>query len=145
VHIYDAALQLHLVGDYRNSSIYQQGQQYYDFNGTPIYWSRRFPHVNTDQSGVIYDLVRLICQTGVSGSLPAATPATITLAKSEDGGYTWTTPLRPLSMGAAGAYNKRLDWRALGYATDRVFELSGHDPIPLALIALKGEVRPCSS
>jgi hypothetical protein len=142
-HIYDAALELHLVGDYRNSYIYLQSQTYYDFNGTPIYWARRFPHVNQDQSGVVYDLVRLICQTGVNGTLPAGTPATITLSKSEDGGYTWTQPLRPVSAGAAGAYNRKIDWRALGYATDRVFEIAGHDPIPLALIALKGNVRPC--
>jgi hypothetical protein len=143
VHIYDAALELHLVGDYRNSSIYIQGQNYYDFAGTPIYWMRRFPHVNSDQLGIVYDLVRLICQTGVNGTLAAGVPATITLAKSEDGGYTFTAPVRPVSIGSAGAYNKRIDWRALGRATDRVFEISGHDPIPLALIALKGQVRPC--
>lgn len=143
VHIYDANLQLHIVGDYRNSTIYLQSQKYYDFNGTPIYWMRRFPHVNADQMGVMYDLVRLICQTGVSGSLSAATPATITLSKSDDGGYTWTQPLRPASIGALGAFNKRIDWRALGRATDRVFQISGNDPIPLALIALKGDVRPC--
>lgn len=142
-HIYDAALELHLVGDYRNSYIYLQGLKYYDFNGTNIKWSRRFPHVNADQSGVLYDLVRLILQTGVTGTLAVGTPATITLAKSDDGGYTWTQPLRPASIGAAGAYNKRVDWVALGYATDRVFEISGSDPMPQALIALKGNVRPC--
>ena len=71
IHVFDAALQLHLVGDYRNGNIYQQSQNYYDFNGTPIHWRRRFPHLNGDQSGMLYDLVRLVMQTGVPGTLPA--------------------------------------------------------------------------
>ena len=69
----------------------------------------------------------------------------MTLSKSDDGGYTFTNPKRPISIGLAGAYNKRLDWNGLGYSTDRVFEIYGHDPIPLAILALKGTVRPCSN
>jgi hypothetical protein len=142
-HIYDANLELHLVGDYRNSNIYLQSQDYYDFNGTNIYWMRRFPHVNADQTGVLYDLVRCVMQTGVNGKLPATTPGSVTLRKSDDGGYTFGSYLWPVSTGAAGAYNRRIDWTQLGHSTDRVFEISGHDPGPLALIALKGTVRPC--
>lgn len=144
-HIYDPTLQVHMVGDAANSNVYLQSQDYYDFNGTPIYWLRRFPHVNADQMGILYDLVRLIVQTGVTGTLPAFTPATITLSKSDDGGYTFTTPVFPNSIGAAGAYNKRIDWRALGYSTDRIFQIAGNDPMPLAIVALKGLVRPCSN
>lgn len=145
VHVFDSSLQLHFVGDYRNGNIYLQKQSYHDFAGTNIYWRRRFPHANDDQTGVVYDLVRVIMQTGVAGSLPAQTPGTVTLAKSDDGGYTFTTPTYPVSIGASGAYNKRLDWNAMGYATDRVFELTGNDPIPLAILAIKGSVRVCAS
>jgi hypothetical protein len=145
VHFFDPVLQVHFVGDYRNGNMYLQGQQYYDFAGTPIYWRRRFPHINDDQTGIVYDLVRVIMQTGVQGSLPAGTPATVTLAKSDDGGYTFTTPTYPVSIGAAGAFNKRLDWNAMGYSTDRVFELIGNDPIPLAILAVKGSVRSCAN
>jgi hypothetical protein len=144
-HLFDASLGLHFAGDYRNGNIYLQGQQYLDFAGTPIYWRRRFPHANADQTGILYDLVRLIMQTGLNGSLPAGVPATVTLAKSDDGGYTFTSPVYPHSIGAAGAYNKRLDWNAMGYSTDRVFELTGNDPIPLAILAIKGSVRPCAN
>ena len=145
IHIFDSNLQLHFAGDYRNGNIYLQGMKYLDFAGTNIYWRRRFPHINGDQTGIVYDLVRVIMQTGLQGNLPPTTPGTVTLAKSDDGGYTFTTPLYPVSIGAAGAYNKRLDWNALGYSTDRVFELTGNDPIPLAILAVKGRVRPCAS
>lgn len=144
-HVFDAALQLHLVGSYLDSSIYLQGQKYFDFNGVPIYWLRRFPHINSDQSGILYDLFRLIMQTGVQGAMSAVTPATVTLSRSDDGGYTFTSPQFPNSIGTVGQYNKRLDWRALGRSTDRIFQITGNDPIPLAIVAVKGEVRPCSS
>jgi hypothetical protein len=144
-HIYDASLGLHLVGDYRNTNIYLQSLQYHDFAGTPRRWTRRFPHVNADQTGILYDLVRLIVQTGVTGTLPPARPATITLRKSDDGGYTFSPRLWPASIGAAGQYGKRIDWTQLGYSTDRVFEIAGQDPMPLAIVALKGSVRPCAS
>jgi hypothetical protein len=144
VHIYDANLQMHLVGDYRNQNIYQQSQQYFDFNGTPIYWMRRFPGVQTDQTGVLYDLVRLILQTGVSGTLPATVSPTVTLRKSDDGGYTWSSKyVQTANVGISANYNKRVEWTQLGWSTDRIFEISGHDPIPLAILALKGSVRPC--
>jgi hypothetical protein len=145
VHLYDATLQLHFVGDYRNGNVYLQSQSYYDYAGTPIYWRRRFPHLNADQSGMLYDLVRVIMETGKNGTLPPAIPASVTLALSDDGGYTFNTPTYPTSIGAAGAYNTRIDFNALGYATDRVFELTGNDPIPLAILSLKGSIRPCAS
>lgn len=142
-HIYDTSLQLHLVGDYRNSNVYLQGSNYYDFNGTRIRWSRRFPHINSDLSGILYDQLRLIMQTGVTGSLAAATAVTVTLRLSDDGGYKFQTLEFPMSAGASGQYGKKIDWYQLGHARDRVFEIYGDDPIPLALMALKGSVRPC--
>lgn len=142
-HVYDANLQLHFAGDYRNSSIYFQSQQYGDFSGTPIKWMRRFPHINSDGVGVLYDLVRLIMQTGHNGTLPAGQAGTVTLQKSNDGGETFGAVTWPISTGAAGSYNKRLDWTQLGWSRDRVFQLSGSDPGPLAIVALKGSVRSC--
>ncbi len=137
-HIFDRKNGVHLVGDYRSPVIYQQSLAYNDFSGTPRQWTRRFPHAQTDQTGMLYDLVRLICQTGVG-----QTATTVNMRISDDGGYTWSNVLPANSMGSFGQYGLRVDWLHLGFSYDRVYELSGNDRCPLALVALKGNVRAC--
>lgn len=143
--IFDRKLGMHFAGDYQNQNIYQQDLGFHDFAGIPRQWVRRFPHAQTDQTGMLYDLIRLIMQTGVSGSMAPGTPATIRLRLSDDGGYTWSEVLPPNDAGSMGQFGRRMDWRHLGFSYDRLYEISGYDPMPLALVALKGNVRPCST
>ena len=52
---------------------------------------------------------------------------------SDDGGHTWTGD-RWTSMGKIGEYGSRVIWRRLGMTTkirDRVYEISGTDPVKL--------------
>jgi hypothetical protein len=141
--IFDRRLGQHFAGDYRYPFIYQQDLNYHNFNGTPRQWTRRFPHAQTDQTGMLYDMIRLIMQTGVNGSMGPAAPATIRLRISDDGGYTWFAVQPVNDAGRMGQFGLRVDWRHLGFSYDRMYELSGSDPMPLALVALKGLVRPC--
>lgn len=66
----------------------------------------------------------------VQGSNPQ-----VMLRWSDDGGHTWSSE-HWKSMGKIGAYNYRTIWRRLGMTLklrDRVYELSGTDPVKIAI------------
>ena len=65
---------------------------------------------------------------------PGAVPQLI-MRWSDDGGHTWTEP-RQTSMGRIGRYGTRAIYRRLGMTTklrDRVYEISGTDPVKVAI------------
>lgn len=53
--------------------------------------------------------------------------AVVALSVSRDGGHTWSSEY-PRSMGGPGQYRRRLVWRSLGRAKDRVFQLRISSP-----------------
>ncbi|CAB5187185.1 Bacteriophage P22, Gp10, DNA-stabilising [uncultured Caudovirales phage] len=67
----------------------------------------------------------------VSGANPQ-----IMLRWSDDGGHTWSNE-HWRSMGAIGEYGRRVLWRRLGMTMklrDRVYEISGTDPVKVAIM-----------
>jgi len=66
----------------------------------------------------------------------AATYPQVMLRWSDDGGHTWSNE-HWNSMGAIGAYGTRVIWRRLGMTTklrDRVYEISGTDPVKISIV-----------
>jgi len=60
----------------------------------------------------------------------------VMLRWSDDGGHTWSNE-HWKSMGSQGAYGTRVFWRRLGMTTklrDRVYEISGTDPVKIAIM-----------
>jgi len=60
----------------------------------------------------------------------------VMLRWSDDGGHTWSRE-HWLPMGAEGQYFTRVIWRRLGMTTklrDRVYEVSGTDPVKIAIM-----------
>ena len=60
----------------------------------------------------------------------------VMLRWSDDGGHTWSSE-HWKSMGTIGSYGKRVIWRRLGMTTklrDRVYEISGTDPVKIAIV-----------
>lgn len=60
----------------------------------------------------------------------------VMLRWSDDGGHTWSNE-HWQTMGARGAYGTRVFWRRLGMTTklrDRVYEISGTDPVKIAIM-----------
>jgi hypothetical protein len=63
---------------------------------------------------------------------------------SDDGGHTWSNE-HWAGGGAVGAYNTRIFWRRLGMTLklrDRVYELSGTDPIKIAIMGAELILSP---
>jgi len=71
-------------------------------------------------------------------------PPMISLRWSDDRGASWSQPLTQ-PLGQAGQTEINLQWRRLGMARDRVFELSWSSPVKTALNGAFIDVTPCGS
>ena len=66
----------------------------------------------------------------------SSTNPQVMLRWSDDGGHTWSNE-HWASTGKVGEYGKRVIWRRLGMTTklrDRVYEISGSDPVKIAIM-----------
>ncbi len=130
----------HLVGGGAGTGIvYEQSISYQDDAGQPLRWVRRAPHI-ADAAGknVYYSNLFLDFQVGVGiDSLlnPDGTPKnpTISLRYSNDGGNNWN-PETQLELGKIGEYFYRVRQVMCGSGRDRVFEISGADPVQIAIV-----------
>jgi hypothetical protein len=71
----------------------------------------------------------------------------VMLRWSDDGGHTWSNE-HWKSMGKIGNYGTRTIWRRLGMTVklrDRVYEVSGTDPVKLAIIGAELEISPTNA
>jgi hypothetical protein len=71
----------------------------------------------------------------------------IMLRWSDDGGHTWSNE-HWRSMGMIGEYGKRVLWRRLGMTQkirDRVYEISGTDPVPVYIMGAQLIVSPTNA
>ena len=70
--------------------------------------------------------------------------AKVMLRWSDDGGHTWSNE-HWASMGAKGEYGTRVIWRRLGMTgklRDRVYEVSGTDPVKIAIMGAELKLSP---
>jgi len=66
---------------------------------------------------------------------------------SDDGGHTWNGE-RTTSMGRTGQYGTRAIFRRLGMTLklrDRVYEVSGTDPVKVAIMGAELQISPTAS
>jgi hypothetical protein len=72
----------------------------------------------------------------VEGDITVGANPLVMLRWSDDGGHTWSN-YHLASMGRIGEYFKRVFWRRLGMTLklrDRVYEVSGTDPVKIAIV-----------
>lgn len=133
----------HVVGDYQNANIYALDHNTFSDNGRPMKWLRRAPHLSANGHRVFYSKLQLMALVGqgLDGAVTYATDPTVELRYSDDFGNTWSTP-KAKSLGKLGAYATRVIWRQLGQSRNRVFEVSGSDPVRIALIGAEVTATP---
>ena len=135
---------MHLVGDMRagNGNIYQQSADIFSDAAQAnsiLRWLRAAPHIDNELKWnyfqrLVFDMMAGGNNPGVpdpfrnSGGIPQ-----ISLRFSDDGGFSWNNPVM-MSAGAIGQYRFRIERRQLGRSRDRVFEISGTDPVQIAII-----------
>ncbi|UIY28695.1 hypothetical protein LZK73_18365 [Neorhizobium galegae] len=111
------------VGDYQNGSLYVYDQNFHMDGDQPIPRIRTFPHIVGNANRIEYKSFIADIEVGQTGGIPADNPPMLSLRWSDDRGATFGNPVMQ-SMGATGQYLVSPQWRRLGVARDRVFELS---------------------
>ena len=128
------AFGMHLVGDRLTGTVYEMRDDVAtDVDGNGIRWLRRFMGVRgDDHKRVKYPRLEIVMQTGSAPLSGQGSDPLVMLRTSNDSGHSWG-PERTAGAGVRGDYAKRVFWTRLGTARDRVFELTGSDPLPWRL------------
>lgn len=127
-----------VVGDWKNGNIYELDTNSYSDSIGPQKWIRSWralPKGANDLRRTTNHALQIQCESGVGlGDGQGADPQMM-LRWSDDGGHTWSDySYRP--MGKIGEYYRRVIWYRLGITTklrDRVYEISGSDPVKIAI------------
>lgn len=122
-----------LVGDFENGAIYSlEDEVYTDSGDEAILRLRSFPHLGMDGKRVSYSQFIADMEVGTQDNGTLDNPAYVFLRWSDDRGQSYGEPV-PQSLGATGQFLTNIQWRRLGLARDRVFELSWSTPVKTAL------------
>jgi hypothetical protein len=130
----------HLVGGGDGTGkVYEQSINYQDEAGTPLRWLRSSPHI-ADPAGtrIFYSGLWVDCQVGVGLSTLLGPDGNerqpVVMARhSNDGGNTWGVETQ-LAIGKTGEYSFRARQTRCGSGRDRCIEVSGSDPVPIAIV-----------
>ena len=126
-----------IAGDYENGNIYKFNLDVYADNGGVQKWLRSWRALPTGQNNLnrtAHHSLQLDCETGVG--LNGEEAPQVMLRWSDDGGHTWSNE-HWSPMGKIGQYFQRVFWRRLGMTLklrDRVYEVSGTDPVKIAIV-----------
>jgi hypothetical protein len=128
-----------IVGDFENGNIYALDLTTYADNGGPQKWLRSWRALPTGQNNLkrtAQHSLQLVCETGVGLNIGQGFDPQVMLRWSDDGGHTWSNE-HWASIGKIGEHGFRAIWRRLGMTQklrDRVYEVSGTDPVKIDIV-----------
>jgi hypothetical protein len=125
---------IHVVGDYMSGNLYQMSLNTYTDNGAYIPRERTFPHLNANMKRIFNASLQLDLEPGVGsdGTNQGNNPQAM-LQFSDNGGNSWSNE-KWAPIGAIGEKRKRVIWRRLGQARDKVYRVRITDPVKVVLI-----------
>jgi hypothetical protein len=136
-----------ILGDYENGNLYAYDLDVYAVNGAPQKWLRSWRPIPSGQNNLkrtAQHSLQLDCETGVGINLGQGDDPEVMLRWSDDGGHTWSNE-HWSRMGRIGQYGRRVFWRRLGMTMklrDRVYEVSGTDPVKIAIVGAELLLSP---
>ena len=139
-----------LVGDYQNANIYAFDLDDFSDNGSIQKWLRSWRALPTGQNNLkrtAQHSLQLDLETGVGLNLGQGSDPQVMLRWSDDGGHTWSNE-HWVSIGKIGEFYRRAIWRRLGMTMkirDRVYEVSGTDPVKIAIMGAELIVSPTNA
>lgn len=133
----------HIVGDPTTGNLYEQSLNFYDDDGAAIEYIRCFPHLLNEDKNMFHHRFEAYMDTGtVTGIIPQMQ---VGLDWSDDRGHTFVSLPQFQLSGAPGEFKKRIVWRRLGRARDRVYRLGINGRGQVAMTDAFLEVTPGTS
>jgi hypothetical protein len=139
-----------IVGDFENGNIYKFNLDVYADNGGIQKWLRSWRALPTGTNNLkrtAQHSLQLDAETGVGLNLGQGSTPEAMLRWSDDGGHTWSNE-HWAQMGNIGQFGYRTIWRRLGMTLklrDRVYEVSGTDPVKIAIMGAELFVTPTNA
>lgn len=139
-----------IVGDFENGNIYAFDLETYADNGDIQKWLRSWRALPTGENNLkrtSQHTLQIDCETGVGLNTGQGDDPQMMLRWSDDGGHTWSNE-QWASIGKVGEYFQRTFYRRLGMTLklrDRVYELSGTDPVKIAIVGAQLDVTPTNA
>lgn len=133
------------IGDFENGNIYAFDLDTYSDNGEIQRWLRSWRALPAGQNNLnrtAQHALQIDIEAGVGLVSGQGEDPSVLLRWSDDGGHTWSSGKRN-TLGKIGEYFKRVIFRRLGMTEklrDRVYELSGTDPVKIAIMGAKLDV-----
>jgi hypothetical protein len=139
-----------IVGDYENGNLYAFDLTDYADNGDIQRWLRSWralPTGTNDLKRTSQHTLQIDCEAGVGIDVGQGSDPQMMLRWSDDGGHTWSNE-HWMSMGKIGEYYCRAFARRMGMTLklrDRVYELSGTDPVKITIMGAQLNVTPTNA
>jgi hypothetical protein len=139
-----------IVGDYENGNLYAFDLEDYTDNGDIQKWLRSWralPTGTNDLKRTSQHTLQIDCEAGVGTDTGQGSNPQMMLRWSDDGGHTWSNE-HWMSMGRIGQYYNRAFARRMGMTLklrDRVYELSGTDPVKITIMGAQLNVTPTNA
>jgi hypothetical protein len=128
-----------VVGDFENGNIYAYDLDQFSDGDFAQKWLRSWRALPTGQNNLkrtAQHSLQIDMQTGVGLNTGQGSTPQVMLRWSDDGGHTWSNE-HWMSAGKIGAYGTRAIRRRLGMTLklrDRVYEISGTDPVKISIV-----------
>ena len=122
---------MNVIGDFESGNLYSFDDDQPTDNGVTRKWVRSWqalPQGMNTGKEVFYSNLEIFAETGQAPQTGQASSPSASLRISNDGGHTFPIEMFR-SMGKAGQTTARMHFQNLGKSRNRVFELSGTDPI----------------
>ena len=134
-----------VIGDYQNGNIYAFDLDVYADDTNIQKWLRSWRALPTGQNNLkrtAQHSLQLDCESGVGLNLGQGSDPEVMLRWSDDGGHTWSNE-HWTTIGKIGQFYRRVFWRRLGMTLklrDRVYEVSGTDPVKIAIMGAELQI-----
>jgi hypothetical protein len=128
-----------VVGDFQTGKIYAYDLDVFADDTLPQKWLRSWralPQGQNNLKRTAQHALQLDCESGVGLVTGQGSDPQVMLRWSDDGGHTWSNE-HWAGIGKMGQYGFRAFWRRLGMTDklrDRVYEVSGTDPVKIAIM-----------
>lgn len=139
-----------IVGDFENGNIYKMTLNVYADYDEPQKWLRSWRALPSGQNNLkrtAHHSLQLNCESGTGLATGQGDDPQVMLRWSDDGGHTWSSE-HWSPMGKIGAHYQRVFWRRLGMTLklrDRVYEVSGTDPVKVAIMGAELILSPTNA